>query len=166
MSSILDIDLDYFVFTEKPLEKLDKLLAWGNHPVDFIVNTHHQAFIRWKQYVRRGEISSPKYILHVDDHHDIMDDNETLNIANFIFHAMKTWKDCKVHWLIENPIDSPYMWISDDNWDSIKNRFSKSRHIPSKWQKPDIVSVCISPEFINRAFSQKLLKKIKAFKNR
>ena len=167
MSSILDIDLDYFVFTKNPFEKLDNLLMWGNRPVDFIVNEHHKAFIRWKQYVRNKKISSPKYILHVDDHHDIMDDNAQLNIANFIFHAMKTWKDCKVRWLVESPIDFPDRWISEKSWKSIKDRFSAGNYIPStwrKWRKPNIVTVCISPEFIDNPLKKQLLKVIKTFK--
>ena len=74
MSSILDIDLDYFYFFDKPVEELDRLLAWAGRPVDFVVEHHHEAFERWVNAVKHRVIRAPQFILHVDEHHDMLSD--------------------------------------------------------------------------------------------
>ena len=66
MSSILDIDLDCFGLVAEPVRRLERLLAWGGRPVAFVVERHHKAFARWKDRVRRGTLSVPTHILHVD----------------------------------------------------------------------------------------------------
>ena len=82
MSSILDIDLDYFRLVADPLERFEKLLEWAGEPIAFIVEKHHKAFARWKDRVRRGTLASPSHILHIDEHHDMMDQRRNANIAN------------------------------------------------------------------------------------
>ena len=52
------------------------------------------------------------HILHVDEYHDMMD--QQTNIANFMFHAMRIWPKCQVHWLVQHPIDSPAVWLEDE----------------------------------------------------
>ena len=99
MSSILDIDLDYFGLVPDPVRRLERLLGWGGKPVAFIVEKHHKAFARWRSRIRRGTLASPSYILHVDEHHDIMDQRRNTNIANLMYHAMVMWPQCRVHWL-------------------------------------------------------------------
>ena len=47
MSSILDIDLDYFNLMDNPVQPLSQLLAWAASPVAFVVENHHQAVRRW-----------------------------------------------------------------------------------------------------------------------
>ena len=112
MSSILDIDLDYFRLVTNPLRRFEKLLEWAGAPIAFIVEEHHKAFARWKDRVRRGTLASPSHILHIDEHHDMMDQRRNANIANFMYHAMRTWPQCRVHWLTERPImDSPRFWL-------------------------------------------------------
>ena len=73
MSSILDIDLDYFNLIENPEQRLQELLDWGDCPIAFIVEKHHKAYSRWKDRVKRGTLTQPSHILHVDEHHDMMD---------------------------------------------------------------------------------------------
>ena len=148
MSSILDIDLDYFNLTDNPVRRLSQLLAWAACPVSFVVENHHQAFRRWRLCVEKGILGEPQFILHVDEHHDMMDDAAQLNIANFIYHAMLTWPQVRVHWLVEQAIDSPSMWLSDDTWRVLSERFSCGARRPRNWPKPDLVSVCTSPEFV------------------
>ena len=38
MTSILDIDLDYFNLFDDPLDRLNELLDWANRPVDKVVD--------------------------------------------------------------------------------------------------------------------------------
>jgi hypothetical protein len=78
----------------------------------------------------------------------MMDDRAVPNIGNFMVHAMQMWPACRVHWMVEFPIDSPTMWLSDDTWKDLRPRFSMGARRPSKWPKPDLVSVCTSPPFI------------------
>jgi hypothetical protein len=163
MSCILDIDLDYFNLIENPEKRLRELLDWGNRRIAFIVEKHHKAFSRWKDRVKRGTLTPPSHILHVDEHHDMMDQKRNTNIANFMYHAMRTWKSCRVHWLVNHPIDSPEMWLDDDVWISFSQRFSMGSNRPRGWPKPDIVSICTSPEFINDDLLQRLLKTSKEF---
>ena len=88
MSSILDIDLDFFDLVENPEQKLHELLAWGDRPIAFVVEKHHKAYSRWKDRVKRGTLAPPSHILHVDQHHDMMDQKSNTNIAYFMYHAM------------------------------------------------------------------------------
>jgi len=149
MSSILDIDLDYFNLIKNPEQRFYELLHWGNCPIAFFVEKHHKAYSRWKTYIKRGTLTTPFHILHVDEHHDMMDERRNLNIANFMYHAMQMWKDCRVHWLVDLPIDSPDMWLEDDVWGSFSPRFSVGSTLPHDWPKPDIVSISTSSNFIS-----------------
>ena len=148
MSSILDIDLDYFNLIDNPVQRFAQLLAWADCPLLFVVENHHEALRLWRNYVKKGILREPKYILHVDEHHDMMDEKTTPNIANLIYHAMQTWSEVRVHWLVEEAIDSPAMWLSDDTWMILSRRFTWGSHRPRKWPKPQMVSVCTSPEFV------------------
>lgn len=163
MSSILDIDLDYFNLIENPEQRLHELLDWGDCSIAFVVEKHHKAYSRWKDRVKRGTLTQPSHILHVDEHHDMMDEKRNTNIANFMYHAMRTWKNCRVHWMVDHPIDSPEMWLDDDVWESFSQRFSVGSNRPHGWPKPDIVSICTSPDFISYDLLQLLLKSIKEF---
>ena len=164
MSSILDIDLDYFNLSENPEQRLYELLDWGCCPVAFVVEKHHKAYSRWKNRVKKGTLTQPSHILHVDEHHDMMDQKRNTNIANFMYHAMCNWKNCRVHWMVNTPIDSPEMWLDDDVWISFSKRFSVGSNRPRGWPKPDMVSICTSPEFINDDLLRRLLKTSKEFK--
>lgn len=158
MSSILDIDLDYFEFFQDPVARLRKLLKWGDRPVDFTAEKHHRFLKQWKALVKRGAMSAPTHILHVDQHHDMMDQRATPNIANFMYHVMRHWPECQLHWVVDRAIDSPDMWIEDDEWEVLAPRFSFGPHKPRGWPKPDTVSVCSSPEFVNTSMQNALLK--------
>ena len=160
MSSILDIDLDYFSIIDNPIEHLHDLLKWARRPVDFIVEKHHMVLKRWKGSVRKGVISPPTHILHVDEHHDMMDERKSPNIANFMYLVMSYWPGCRVYWLVEQPIDSPEMWISENVWNSLAPRFSQGSRRPHNWPRPDLVSVCTSPEFIDTALRSRLISEI------
>jgi len=149
MSSILDIDLDYFNLVEKPAERLSQMLKWANCPVSFVVENHHESLRRWKSYVRKRKLCEPQFILHVDEHHDMMDERRTPNIVHFIYHAMRIWAQARVHWLVEEPIDSPAMWLSEVTWQALSKRFTMGINIPPKWPKPQLVSICTSPEFVD-----------------
>lgn len=92
MSSILDIDLDYFVILDDPTKRLKDILEWANRPIDFIVEEHHRVLRRWEVYIKKGMISPPRYILHVDEHHDMMDEKKMPNIANVVYQAMPSWR--------------------------------------------------------------------------
>jgi hypothetical protein len=159
-SSILDIDLDYFNLADDPVRRLRELLAWAGRPVDFEVERHHQALGRWRTLVKRGRLAPPTHILHVDEHHDMMDEQSSPNIANFICHAMRQWPECRVHWLVDEPIDSPNAWLDDSIWAALAQRFSMGTRIPTGWPKPDLVSVCTSPEFVPGALRERLVAEI------
>jgi len=160
MSSILDIDFDYFNLMDNPVQHLEQLLAWADCPVSFVAESHHEVLRWWRSCIKKGRLRLPQYILHVDEHHDMMDENTKPNIANFIFHAMREWSNVRVHWLVEQAIDSPEMWLSEDTWDKLSNRFTCSTRRPPKWPKPDLVSVCTSPEFVSDTLRKNLLKVI------
>jgi hypothetical protein len=157
MSSILDIDLDYFNLLEDPLRRFDELLEWAGRPVAFIVERHHEAFARWKGRVRRGTLEEPQWILHVDEHHDMMDEKKNSNIANVMYQAMRAWPTCRAHWLVENNIDSPDMWLSQDTWAELRTRFSAGYERPLRWPKPDLVCVCTSPGFAREGIREQLI---------
>jgi hypothetical protein len=162
MNSILDIDLDYFNQLPEPVEKLERLLHWADRPVSIVVERHNHAFVRWRTKWRTDAIA-PSHILHVDEHHDMMDQRPQTNIGNFMFHAMRTWPKCRVHWLVHYPIDSPAMWLEDETWDSICPRFSYGSRRHAQWPKPDLVSVCTSPGFVSPGLTELLLKVVSRF---
>ena len=82
MYSILDIDLDYFNLMPDAALRFRRLLAWAGVPVSFVVERHNHAFTRWRKRWRRDGIA-PSHILHVDEHHDMLDQCQQANIGNF-----------------------------------------------------------------------------------
>lgn len=156
MYSILDIDLDYFNLMDGPVRRFHELLAWAERPVDLFMEEHHRILRRWKERMKRGTMVSPTHILHVDEHHDMMDEKHQPNIANVVYHAMHQWSACRVHWLVEEPIDSPSMWLDEETWRSLAPRFSVGPRRPRGWPKPDFVSVCTSPDFVSPDLRQRL----------
>jgi hypothetical protein len=85
-----------------------------------------------------------------------MDQRQQANIGNFMFHAMAIWPQCRVHWLVQEAIDSPAMWLEDETWNSMRHRFTHGPDRPLRWPKPDVVSVCTSPDFIARDLASEL----------
>ena len=160
MCSILDIDLDYFNTIEEPIQRLDSLLTWASRAVDFIVEEHCAVLKGWREQLKKRSLPSPSHILHVDEHHDMMDEQAVPIIANVMVHALSRWPRCRVHWLVENPIDSPKMWLSESRWVQLRSRFSMGANIPRGWAKPDIVSVCTSDAFVPQALRRSLLIRI------
>jgi hypothetical protein len=157
MSFILDIDLDYFNLMDNPGWRFKRLLAWADCHVSFVVEKHHNVLPLWKDCIKKGRINDPQFILHVDEHHDMMDERSTPNIANFIVHAMRIWPEVRVHWLVDQAIDSPEMWLSDETWEILSKRFTWGSHRPPNWPKPDLISVCTSPEFVSDRLRNELL---------
>lgn len=166
MCSILDIDLDYFNEVKEPTKQLCWLLAWAGRPVDLVVEKHHDALRHWRSLVKNSTLLAPRFILHIDEHHDMMDERATPNIANWIVHAMRTWPRCHVHWLVEMPIDSPQMWLSDETWEDLKPRFSIGKRRPRGWPKPNFVSVCTSPYFVAKPLYDQLLNLLESSYNK
>ncbi len=162
MYSILDIDLDYFNQLPEPGVSLELLMNWADRPVSMVLERHNHAFARWRAKLRTHDIF-PTHILHVDEHHDMMDQRPQTSIANFMFHAMRIWPQCRVHWLVQYPIDSPAMWLEDETWNLFRRRFTHGPHLPAKWPKPDLVSVCTSPNFVSPVVAQELLKVLSRF---
>jgi hypothetical protein len=87
----------------------------------------------------------------------MMDERTTPNIGNVMLHAMRIWPQCRVHWLVENPIDSPRMWLSDETWEILIPRFSMGKCRPRGWPKPNLVTICTSPGFV-RPYVQRQLQ--------
>ena len=162
MYSILDIDLDYFNLMSDAADRLHELLTWAACPVSIIVERHNHAFAQWPSAFREHGIA-PSHILHVDEHHDMMDRRQQTNIGNFMFHAMRLWPQCRVHWLVQEVIDSPAMWLDDETWNSLCHRFSHGPHRPTRWPKPHVVSVCTSPEFVSPELTAELVKVLSGF---
>ncbi len=162
MLSILDIDLDYFNLMQDAPHSLGQLLNWAACPVSMVVDRHNHAFARWRKKWQANGIE-PSYILHVDEHHDMMDQRQQTNIANFMFHAMRIWPQCRVHWLVQYPIDTPAMWLDDETWNSLRRRFSYGPNRPSRWPKPNVVSVCTSPDFVDPNLAAELIEVLSEF---
>jgi hypothetical protein len=93
----------------------------------------------------------------------MMDQRQQINIANFMFHAMRIWPQCRVHWLVQLPIDSPAMWLEDEIWNSFRPRFSHGRSRPARWPKPNVVSVCTSPDFVASNLAEELMEVLSGF---
>jgi hypothetical protein len=165
MSVILDIDLDYFGLFEQPIAELERLLTWAGRPVDFVVEHHHEAYTRWKQMVTAHLLQPPHLIIHADEHHDMMSERPPANFGSFIYFAMRHWTDCRVVWVTPRPIDYPDMWLSDDAWEAVSSRFECAKRFRRRWPKPDVVSVCTSPDFIDARLSDRLLEMVEDYRN-
>ena len=157
MSVILDIDLDYFRFFDEPLKRLNELLVWADRPVDHIVTHHHEAFGLWTKAVKEGVIDTPHFILHVDEHHDMLCERPPINAGNFLYFAMRRWPRCRVHWLVDLKIDSPKQWLPEDKWNPLSRRFASGNRLRAGWPTPDLVTVCTSPSFIDKALCKRFL---------
>jgi hypothetical protein len=161
MTSILDIDLDYFNLFDDPLDRLNELLDWANRPVDKVVDHHHKSYKYWQQAIAKRSLATPQFILHVDEHHDMLGEEKPIQFGNFLYFARRQWPDCRVHWQVNGPIDSPRMWLSDKAWDSVASRFTMGPSRRRGWPKPDIVTVCTSPGFIDERLAAKLVGAIR-----
>ena len=166
MSRILDIDLDYFNLVEAPERRLRELLTWGGRSASIVVTKHHHALREWCRLIACGHLANPDFILHVDEHHDMMDEHDRPNIANVMYHAMRKWPTCRLHWITVSPIDSPAMWLSEEAWSMLEKRFSVGQEIPANWPKPDLVSVTTSPGFVSDRLANRLRNVIKEHRER
>jgi len=54
------------------------MLVWANRPIDVLSDNHADAMRRWVKLVASGKLSFPAHILHVDEHHDMMDQKNTI----------------------------------------------------------------------------------------
>ena len=163
MTSILDIDLDYFEFVDNPVDRLEKLLCWANRPVDRLVDHHHKSLEYWVDAVCKRSLPAPRFILHVDEHHDMLSERKPVNCGNYLYFAMRRWPKCRVHWQIDDPIDSPTVWLSGEAWELVAGRFSVGPDRRRGWPKPDLVTVCTSPGFISKKLARKLVRQVRAF---
>jgi hypothetical protein len=93
----------------------------------------------------------------------MMDQRQQTNIANFMFHAMRMWPQCRVHWLVQYPIGSPAIWLEDGTWNSLRRRFSYGPNRSARWPKPDAVSVCTCPEFVAPSLAAELMEVLSEF---
>lgn len=160
--TILDIDLDYFNEVTEPALCLERMLRCSGCYVNILYEKHNHAFTDWKQRFRIHGIP-PTHILHVDEHHDMLNERKQANLGNFMFHAMCLWPACRVHWLVQHPIDSPAVWLEDETWESLRKRFSYGPHMPRRWPEPDIVSVSTSPDFVPPDLAKELLNVVRQF---
>ncbi len=160
MSFIVDIDLDYFRLFKAPLRRLDQVLKCAGRPVDFIVDHHHEVVERWETAISEGIIGTPTFILHIDEHHDMLGEQLPMNLGNFMYFVMQKWSHCHVCWLTKEPIDHPAMWLSEEAWESVRARWRSVSRLDSRWPQPDLVSVCTSPGFIEESLSRRLLQRI------
>jgi hypothetical protein len=102
-------------------------------------------------------VEPPHLIIHVDEHHDMLSERQPANCGNF---AMRYWSDCQVVWVTPQPIDYPDIWLSNDAWQAVSSRFDCAKCFRRHWPKPDVVSVCTSPDFIDPPLSKRLLERI------
>lgn len=156
MYSILDIDLDYFNLMPNAGSRFRRLLLWAACPVSKVVERHNQAFTLWRTSWRKSG-KTPSHILHVDEHHDMLDARRQANIGNFLYHAMTLWPKCRVHWQVQHAIDSPAMWLEDEVWRSLRSRFTHGPGRPIRWPRPDLVTVCTSPDFLLPELTEELM---------
>ena len=158
--------MDYVTLVEAPERRLRELLTWGGRSASIVVTKHHHALREWCRLIACGHLANPDFILHVDEHHDMMDEHDTPNIANVMYHAMRKWPTCRLHWITVSPIDSPAMWLSEEAWSMLEKRFSVGQEIPANWPKPDLVSVTTSPGFVSDRLANRLRNVIKEHRER
>jgi len=160
MSFILDLDLDYFGLFKYPVKRLDAVLHWARRPIEVIVDHHHKVLDHWDSAVKAGRIDQPTFILHVDEHHDMLSEQRPIQFGNFLYFVMLKWPTCRVHWLNKGPIDYPDMWLSEEAWQRVGSRFTSGSRLNPSWPEPDFVSVCTSPGFVEEPLRRELLERI------
>jgi len=55
--------------------------------------------------------------------------------------------------------------LSDEAWDSVASRFTMGPYRKRGWPKPDIVTVCTSPSFIEERLAAKLVGALRLASN-
>ena len=60
---------------EFPFIQINKYAAdiYCHFSVAFIVEKHHKAYSHWKDRFKRGTLTQPSHILHVDEHCNMME---------------------------------------------------------------------------------------------
>jgi len=117
--------------------------------VDAIVNEHHEALRVWIAAIKKGDVDTPQWILHVDEHHDML--SERLPIGSVTSSTLRCGGGGVPRALVGGvQDDSPRMWLSDEAWTSVRRRFRYATHLCHTWPKPDMMTVCTSPGFVPR----------------
>lgn len=77
---------------------------------------HHEVLDHWESAIKVGRIDHPTFILHVDEHHDMLSEQRPIQFGNFLYFVMLKWPACRVHWLAKAPIDYPDMCGQQAVW--------------------------------------------------
>ena len=157
MTGILDIDLDYFNLSPNPEGELSALLTWAGRHVDLVVEQHQHAFYWWERIITEKGLATPSTIMHVDEHHDLLNDAPRINAANFMVSVMQQWPTCQVLWVMPEPIDWPDLWLDEETWQRLHGRFRWVPAVPTDAPRPEMVTVCTSPGFLAESLTTQLL---------
>jgi hypothetical protein len=172
MSKILDIDLDYlnlcstnegsgFLRDRTPEEAFDDLIDRANPDAKMTMSIeHHEAYHIWDALVDNKDLTRPRQIIHVDEHHDLYNKYEDINCANFVFHALNQWPACKVTWVASHKSGNTEDFYWGFHKSEIKRRFKTTVRVPRDMSKVDLISVTASPDYTKGYILSDILRHI------
>ena len=124
-------------------EKLNELRhiimknADRNPPKAMITNSHVCIFDFIMDEYKRGGYKRLN-LVNIDMHHDMFNENETLDCGNWVSHIVKEIPKTRIKW-ISNPVSKEAYGLTDRKFEIIENDFKSIRD--KKW---DLVFLCRS----------------------
>lgn len=152
----LNVDLDYFNFSNDPLGDLDDLLCMLDPSILCAVTVeHHTVLKHLKRVVRDGVLKTPFNVIHVDQHHDFYYNSllgKVIDCGNFM-HSLPLDKCESITWFQNT---SP----EEADWDDASRMLLKKKGIITRktkikpweekkinWKKIRFVTFTISPDY-------------------
>ena len=185
------------VFSEKHNESKEEY-TWLKNALFFLFNgiptyifdNHNHAFAFWRREVLKGNIKKNNYLVHIDQHSDMNENNfqlkdekrETIcnfsntqcNVWNFIKPAINSWLIADIQQIrterslfdYEIPKREYILDIDLDFWDPLmwiekkENTYQKVRLL---MQSAKIITIATSPYFLNQQLALRLISELFKF---
>ncbi len=172
MSTILDVDLDWlnlcnrndgsrFLKNRTPQEAFDDLMNRANPDAKITMSIeHHEAYKIWDAFVDERRLTRPRHIYHVDEHHDLYNDYQHIDCANFMLFALRQWPKCQTTWVASYQKGNGKNFYWGFHKSNLKKRFATTLKIPNDIGDVDLISITISPDYTKQFVLEDILPHI------
>lgn len=156
--TLVSVDLDWLNGSNRPIDKLRRLLKHiPNNVPSVITIQHHQFLPHLRRWIKQGRVPTPFNFLSIDEHHDFYlhkppydPIGKATDCSNWGYRMPK---DCfrRLTW-VRNSSSYNIDWGHTQKWLKERNIVSSSRnqHLLSRLKSPVVAAVfCVSPDYLH-----------------